>query len=167
MMRVRDAVISFVLGSFLSFGCLSVAGAAKPFVEGPVHDEGQAFVADCGSFEVLDDFVQDITVTYFFDQQGELIKLLIQIQGTDSFLNSVTGKTFPPMHYHNMLVINDPASDIATFQGIVFRLTVPGLGVVFRDIGRITLDRQGNFYFEAAQHQYFEGDIAGLCSALT
>ena len=52
------------------------------------------------------------------------------------------------------------------YDGVVVRLTVPGDGAVFLDIGRIVTDRQGNLYFEAGPHQYFYGDFAALCEAL-
>ena len=45
-------------------------------------------------------------------------------------------------------------------------MIVPGLGTVFVDVGRIILDFETGLVFIKGQHQYFGGDVAGLCAVL-
>ena len=165
-MNVRLIVSSLVLVSLMAFPPLSVASADGPVVEGPIHEEGTAVLADCGAFQVVDVYEVNFILKRFFDEEGNLIKIVEQVWGTDTFTNSVTGKAYP-MDFHNNVVVdfstNPPQ---AANMGVIFRLIVPGAGAVFLDVGRIVLDRQGNVYFEAGPHQFFDGDLEGLCAAM-
>jgi hypothetical protein len=50
---------------------------------------------------------------------------------------------------------------------VIYRVTVPGSGLVFIDAGRIVTNQAGTeITFQAGPHQAFDGDIAGLCAAL-
>jgi hypothetical protein len=45
---------------------------------------------------------------------------------------------------------------------------VPGSGAVFLDVGRVIFDfDEVRLVFLAGQHQFFEGDVEGLCAALS
>ena len=52
--------------------------------------------------------------------------------------------------------------------GVVFRITVPGSGAIFLDVGRFIIDLDDDsLVFLAGQHQFLEGDLDGLCAALS
>ena len=165
-MRIRLIVFSLVWVGLMAFLPLSVASADRPVVEGPFREEGVEVLHDCGSFQVLDVYELNFIERQFFDKEGNLVKLVEQVWGTDTFTNSVTGKAYP-MSFHNNVVVDFTTSPPqGAHMAIIFRLTVPGAGVVFLDVGRIVLDRQGNVYFQAGPHQFFDGDVDGLCAAL-
>ena len=88
-----------------------------------------------------------------------------QVSETDTFTNSVTGKALPT-RFHNAVHI-DPNTGLGANTGVIFRLTVPGSGAVFLDVGRIVTNQAGDIVtFQAGPHQFFSGDLAGLCGAL-
>ena len=165
-MNTRLIVSSLVLVSLIALFPFSVASADGPVVEGPIHEEGTIVLADCGAFQVLDVYEVNFTVKRFFDEEGNLIKIVEQVWGTDTFTNSVTGKAYP-MDFHNNVVVDfSTTPPRAANMGIIYRLIVPGAGAVFLDVGRIVLDRQGNVYFQAGPHQFFDGDLDALCTVL-
>jgi hypothetical protein len=50
---------------------------------------------------------------------------------------------------------------------VISRLTVPGSGAVFLDVGRIVTNQASTVItFQAGPHQFVDGDFAGLCAAL-
>ena len=52
-------------------------------------------------------------------------------------------------------------------MGIVFKVTFPGAGAVFLDIGRIVTNQAGDLVtFQAGPHPAFDEDVAQLCAAL-
>jgi len=164
-MRVYRFVFGLVLASLIAVGCPALASAAPPVFVGPIHDEGTALIVSCGAFDVLDQYNLNFTQTRLSDKNGTLVRIVEQVYGTDTFTNSVTGKTYTG-RYHNTVLI-DPVSGLGANSGIIFRLTVPGAGVVFHDVGRIVANRDGSIItFEKGPHQFFDGNIAGLCAAL-
>jgi hypothetical protein len=141
------------------------AAASKPVVE-EGHDEGTVVLAECGDFQVLDRFVLDFTARLIFDKSGRLVKIVEQISGTDTFINSKTGKEIPTTTFHNSVIV-DPETELGANNGVIFRVTVPGSGAVFLDVGRIVTNQAGTeVTFQAGPHQFFDGDLAGLCEAL-
>jgi hypothetical protein len=144
----------------------SSAAAAKPVVNGPFHDEGTVFFADCGEFQILDRYVLDVTVRVFLDETGTPIRAVQEASGTDTFINSVTGKELPTTPFHNSALI-DPTTHLFAYAGVIYRVTVPGSGLVFIDAGRTVLNQEsGEVTFQAGPHQAFDGDVDGLCAAL-
>jgi hypothetical protein len=165
-MNIRLIVSSLVLVGLMAFPPLSVASADGPVVEGPIHEEGSAELVDCGAFQVLDVYELNYIERLYFDKEGDLVKIVEQVWGTDTFTNSVTGKAYP-MDFHNNVVVDfSTTPPRAANMGIIFRLVVPGAGAVFLDVGRIVVDRQGNVYFQAGPHQFFDGDVEALCAAM-
>lgn len=165
-MRIRFIGFCLVLVALLAV--LPVAGvqADAPVVEGPFREVGSIVIADCGSFQVVDLYELNYIERQFYDQESNLVKIVEQVWGTDTFTNSVTGKAYT-MNFHNNVVVDFSTSPPrGANMAIIFRLVVPGAGAVLLDVGRIVLDRQGNIYFRAGPHQYYDGDLEGLCAAL-
>jgi hypothetical protein len=145
------------------------AAATKPVVEEPLDPiEGDMEVADCnevgvGKFHVRDDFVFTFTAKLFFDENGELIMIVEQIRGTDTFYSPETGKQFTSRFQNTEHI--DPAADTDAVTGVISLLTVPGSGAVLLDVGRIVFEG-GDVTFDAGPHQVVGGDVEGLCEAL-
>jgi methionine-rich copper-binding protein CopC len=142
----------------------SSAAATAPVVE-EHHEERTVVLADCGDFQVLDRFVLDFTERLFFDQSGTLVRIVATVSGTDTFINSETGKEISTTS-HNAVVI-DPEKGLGATNGVILRATVPGSGAILLDVGRIVSNRDFSVItFQAGPHQFFAGDLAGLCAAL-
>jgi hypothetical protein len=143
------------------------SAAGKPVLLGPFHQEGSALLAQCSAFQALDMFQGVLSITAFFDKEGNPESAIIDFRGTDTFLNSVTGKSFTePFHNKEFAALNgDLQPDKLTKVGVAFRLTIPGGGAVLLDVGRIVVS-PGHIEFEAGPHWALEGDFAGLCAAL-
>src|SRR5215212_8150700 len=164
-MRTQLLAWSLVLAFVTAVALPSVVFAVEPVVVGPIHEEGRERFAKCKGFTILDDYVLDYTLRQFFDQDGNLVKMEETVSGTDTFINSETGKAIAAPYHNNVLI--DPEADLGASAGIIFKVTVPGAGAVFLDVGRIVTNQAGDIItFEAGPHQFFEGDFAALCAAL-
>jgi hypothetical protein len=158
-----------VLVSLVALGSFTPALAqGEPLHLGPFHFEGTEVLADCGTFQVLDHYVADLTVTQFLDDQGIRVRDVRQFSGTDTYINSATGKSITE-RFHNTLLVEYEAGIRTQIvnSGVGYRLTVPGGGAVFLDVGRVVYDGQFNVVFwEAGPHHFLDGDFAGLCAAM-
>jgi hypothetical protein len=163
-MKPRRLLLAIALGCLVALAGVGPAAADAPVFEGPHTEEGLAVIADCGAFQVLDRYVLTYTIARFSDRDGAQRRLIEQLSGTDTFVNSATGEEYPTT-FHNTVIV-DPAVRIGATTGVIFRLAIPGAGAVFLDVGRVVADRQGNVYFQAGPHQAFDGDLEGLCAAL-
>jgi hypothetical protein len=165
-MNIRLIASSLVLVSLMAFMPFSVASADGPVIEGPIHLEGTDVLVDCGSFQVLDVYEQTEIFRLFYDQEGNLVKIVSQNWGTDTFTNSVTGKAYPMSFHNNLLVDYSQSPRRSAIVGVIYRLVVPGAGEVFLDVGRIVFERGVGIVFQAGPHQLFDGDFEALCAAM-
>src|SRR5215207_8649727 len=108
-MRIHPLALSLVLVGLVASGSLSPVVADGPVVQ-TFHDEGTAPAFSCGAFTVLDRYVLDVTVRRFFDQNGTLIRFEEHVSGTDTLINSVTGKSYTGRFANNVIV--DPATGL-------------------------------------------------------
>jgi hypothetical protein len=165
---MRRVTLVLAVAAIMAVMAASSAAAAPPEIEGPFHDEGTVVFADqsaCGDFQILDRYVFDFTFTTFFDKDGNPVRAIEQVYGTDTFINSVTGKEIAAP-FHNTVHI-DLTTGFGSLTGVVYRATVPGAGVVFLDAGRIVSNQDFSVVtFQAGPHQFFDGDLDGLCAAL-
>jgi hypothetical protein len=79
---------------------------------------------DCGTFQILDSYSLDFTLIFLSDKSGTLVKILEQVGGTDTFINSITGKSYTE-RFHNTVDI-DPTAHVGATNGVISHLTVPG-----------------------------------------
>jgi hypothetical protein len=143
------------------------SAASKPVFLGPFHQEGNALLAECGTFQVLDSYQGELFITAFLDKDGFPQSAIVDFHGTDTFHNSVTGKSFTES-FHNKefdQLNGDLQPDQVTKVGVGVRLTIPGEGAIVLEVGRV-VERPGSIDFAAGPHQLLDGDVAGLCAAL-
>jgi hypothetical protein len=140
------------------------ASAAKPEVV-TFREEGTEFIADCGDFDVLTDFVFDIRALVFFDEEGneDFARAHVQIQ--DFYYNSETGEGFTETEASNNVTDLSSGEEV-TSVGLRYHVTVPGEGLVLVDAGRLEFDENGEVVFAAGPHQVEEEDFDKLCAAL-
>jgi hypothetical protein len=162
---IRKIMFGVVLGFLVALLSVSAVSADQPVFLGPFTFSGTDVIADCGTFQVLDNWTQVITINRFFDKDGNLVRVLSHGSGTDTFTNSVTGKAFTEKY--NAIGIRDVDANASINMGVVFQLTVPGEGAVFQSVGRIIFDRAtGEVLFEAGHWDFVSGDYSALCAAL-
>ena len=94
MRRIMSMVTVALLMAAMMAAMASSAAATEPVVE-EHHSEGTVVLADCGDFQVLDRFVLGFTERFFLDQSGTLVRIVSTVSGTDTFINSETGKEIP------------------------------------------------------------------------
>jgi hypothetical protein len=153
--------------AFAAFVVLSTAPAAGAGT--PVHftdfEEGDVFLADCGDFDLRDHFTLDVDVTVFTNDAGDVTRVVEHVGGSDTFYNSVTGESVTGTINAGETV--DLVEGTVTENGTIGRITVPGIGVVFFDVGRFVFDFDEGLVFLAGRHHAFiEEDYAPLCELL-
>ena len=141
------------------------AGAASPPLPTKEHAEDDVFLYSCGSFDLRDHVVFDTQGKIFVDEQGNPTRIVQHVGGSDTIYNSVTGESVTGTINSGEIV--DLVKGTATQSGTVGRITLPGMGVVFFDVGRFTIDFETGLVFLAGhQHDFLEGDFAQLCDVL-
>lgn len=133
-MNTRRAVILVVA---LLFAALHPAGAGVALANPPerftIPTSGTFVLAECDGFNVMDEFSGRLTITEFYNQSGDLVRLMFQQYETDRVYNSVTG-----FAVSNRFVVNQtlyPDEGELYIRGLAYNITVPGYGIVHFDSG--------------------------------
>jgi hypothetical protein len=140
------------------------ASAAGPERE-TIQVEDTEFIADCGDFDVLTDYVLDLEMIIFFDSAGNPDYARVHYKVHDFYYNSETGEGFAETESGYNLV-DLPSEREVISAGLAYRVTVPGGGAVLLQAGRLVFDDAGDVVFEAGPHQVLSGDTDKLCEAL-
>ena len=162
---------AFLVGiiAVLAFGSVSTALAAKPVkVNFGPDDFFGFFVADCGDFDVLLDFTAQGHFMLHFDKDGNLVRVHEHFEfPNDVYYNSTDfGISFTGNAVQNTQF--DVVDNQLAISGLQFKLTIPGHGVVFHQVGRIIIDFTiPDVIFQAGPADFDEGNVAALCAALT
>ena len=93
------------------------------------------------------------------------VRLVQHLWGSDRLYNHDTGASLRGTFNANEIV--DLVDGQAIESGQVFRILMPGAGVVFIDVGRFVLDFDEGFVFLKGRRQFFDGDVNTLCAALS
>jgi hypothetical protein len=155
--------VGLAVSGFAMWGGVAGASAGQPV---PVFEtvSGTAFVADCGTFEIWDEFELTSSGHLYLDKNGDPMRIVQHVWGSDRLYNPENGNSFSGTINAGEIV--DLVGGQATESGQVFRIVVPGAGALFLDVGRFTIDFEDGLVFLKGRHQYFEGDFAALCAAL-
>ena len=127
---------------------------------------------DC-SFPLLEQVQGAYRDTFFFDQNGSLVREFLspQFQGAlrITWTNPVTGKSLESHEASTIIVYYNPDGSFKKLmnQGLTFMVTVPGVGnPVLMDVGRIVIERGQGITFYSGNHQELIGDTASFCDYL-
>jgi hypothetical protein len=165
---MRTPVVAVL--SIVAFGIASAAIAAPPMKSriGPVDVVGQ-FVADCGDFQVLNDYRFEATIHDYFDKSGANYKSLVkQWYSPSIFYNSAEPSYWIAGNpaQHEQIWLNFEQGFLAA-SGPAVKITLPGDGVIFYTAGRVVWDfALGQFIFIAGPHDSIFGNVDALCAAL-
>ena len=144
---------------------VSPAASADPPVTISSTGAGDVFLADCGDFDLRDSFTFEENGKMFFDDEGNLARIVEHVGGSDTFYNSVTGTSVTGTINSGETV--DFVNGTVTQNGTVGRITVPGEGAFFFDVGKYIIDFEKGLVFVAGSHHaFFEEDYARLCELL-
>jgi hypothetical protein len=164
-MRLPVVLAGLAVGVVSMLGTVAGAWAVPPVqIAGSI--QGNDPIADCGSFEVWDEFTLSWRGTEHYDQDGNIVRVVEHVWGVDRLYNPDNGKSLDPATFNQGEAV-DLVEGQVKVSGVVFRITVPGSGAVFLDVGRYIIDFDEGLVFLAGQHQFFEGDLDGLCAALS
>jgi hypothetical protein len=139
------------------------AGAVRPemVVIEDIHIE-QVDSTSC-DFPFLEVFDGRVTITTFFDDEGNPIRDQVYLPFHGTLTNEATGESVSADQVLQLTV--DLEDGTESDVGLRFRVVFPGLGVVLLDAGKIVFDADGNVVFEAGPHQIVNEDFAEFCAA--
>jgi hypothetical protein len=139
-MSMRLLVLPVIAGCIL-FGIAGPASARPPERSG-FTESGTEVLAHCDGFDIILDSTGTIHVTAFFDESGELVKVIRRGRVEETMTNSVTGKTVVNRGvFQDFFRRVDGTDDFThTVSGFDFQGKVDGRGpLVFQDVGRKVL----------------------------
>lgn len=133
----------------------------------------------CGSgvasFEVLDQAVRLNLAQRWYNLDGNLVKRRVVHSFADAVLSSPTGAQVPYSQRDietNVFAVPGDLTTGTTYSTSSLRATVPGLGAVLIEKGRVVQGPEGDLEKEAGRHDvtdYFLSDpsaLDALCEAL-
>ncbi len=165
--RLLPALLAAV---FAALPLLSAA-AAPPLVETITNEGSFAFAGPCpNGVTLVETFTEDVRITTFFDKEGTPVRVQIKVNFVGVVTNPETGESVRDAAHHTIFL--DLIDGTETVVGLTFSATVPGVGVVFHDVGRVVFDAAGNVIFEAGPHDVLNTEgahavRANFCAALT
>ena len=168
---ISNSLRAFLVGiiAVLAFGSVSTALAVKPLKVnfGPFDNVG-FFVADCGDFNALLDFTIQGHFIGHSDQDDNPVRVNEHIEfPNDIYYNSES----PDISFRGNAVQNtqvDLVDDTLAIAGLQFKLTIPGQGVIFHEVGRLFIDLETNdVLMQAGPSDFLDENTAALCAALT
>jgi hypothetical protein len=136
------------------------AGATPPLSE--IVTESAVESVSCDGFETVLERNFSGLVTLYFDNQGNPVRVQVQVAMTGSLTNSVTGTSLP-LRGHILLVDNF-TTGVVTFVGPVFLANDPGRGAVITDTGRVIFSGD-ELVFEAGPHEAIDNPEV-FCAAV-
>ena len=125
----------------------------------------------CGSFQILQSDTVTARFTLFYDQAGNVTQAVFHDRAQGTFSNSVTGQSVPfegtVTETLTFATPGDFSTVTTTYTGDVFKVTLPGSGLILHDVGRAVFAPDGTITFEAGPHQLLHGEVQKLCAALS
>ena len=125
----------------------------------------------CGSFQILQSDTFTVRFTIFYNQAGNVTQAVFLIRAEGTLSNSVTGKSVPFegdfTRTDTFATPGDFSTVTATFTGQVYKVTLPGSGLILHDVGRAVFAPDGTITFEGGPHQLLHNEVQMLCAALS
>ena len=135
----------------------------------PVTQTGY-LVGQCGKFDVLTDFTALIRGTIVYDKSGVAVQTIqhLGVIGESIYYNStspIKSVLGGPAEHDNEKIVS--ATGIMSFSGPIFKIRIPGYGLIFAETGRVVIDlTTGQVISNSGHNQLFDQDLAALCEYL-
>lgn len=165
MLHVKKLML-FVAAFTMATLATAHGAAAGPPVGSSGSDSGDVATGlDCGEFEVWDEYELNWNGKRFFNADGQFVRFVQHVWGSDRLYNPENGKSVAGTI--NSGEILDLENRFVRQNGSIFRITLPGAGAVFIDVGTYVFDLDTDeLLFLAGRHDFFAGDVDALCAAL-
>jgi hypothetical protein len=139
----------------------SATGSPPLIVNGTFSDTGPPSSDLCG-YPIVLSFEGTFQVTFFFDQDGNVVRAMLHSNDLATATNPANGNTLTGHE-----VVNIQADFVATEArvGLPLHFNVTG-GSALVDAGRIVIGENTEVTFISGNHEFLEGDLAGFCAAL-
>lgn len=123
---------------------------------------------DCGDYTEYDHeiWVKGINSTIqhtFYNRDGSIDRMLINLIGEDTFFNPETGKEVSGSWSVNVTLLPDNTHIV---NGLLTHITIPGLGVVFFDAGKLIWNAETEEIIFLAGPKMSFGEFEKICSVL-
>jgi hypothetical protein len=159
VLLVRGAVLASVIGATLLVA--ASAGATPPdhFTDSGSYGPESA---SCNGFTnyFQGSFTDKGMTTY--DKNGNPVKDIIHQSGSE--LNWRSGNDDSYTVYFHFTLVYDYATDTSTLNGQIIKVTYPGLGVLFHDVGQI-IHLPGDVTIVHGPHNVWEQGQDAYCNA--
>jgi hypothetical protein len=163
MNRLSRALAFAFVGS-VSLIAASTATAVPPVVElGPYP--GFTDTALCG-FPIETSFEGTVRTTTHLDQNGDPVKIIQTFPNITVTMThgDTTVSTKGPAHV-SISFAPDGSVESVAIQGMSANITLPGVGRLLFDVGRVVWDADGNLVSETGLHQIFgTAEASAFCA---
>jgi hypothetical protein len=131
-----------------------------------------------GDFQVLEDWEVVIRDMYQYDKDGQPTQWVENLRATsDRFYNSVTGKSLDagPGETQEMRVLFENGRMVShRWSGVLFKINVPGHGLIFAESGRATwvwdpndpANLEHSLVANSGHNMWVDRDLEVLCEYL-
>jgi hypothetical protein len=131
----------------------------------PVHNETITIpfevTSNCQGFKVTETGAFTVTVTEYFDKEGNFVRAIVQESYEGVFTLTKSDATFTERGHHTLEFDAD-----GTFSVSGQAFTIVGDEFKLYDVGRIIFDENGEVIFSSAQHPLLGGGFAALDPAI-
>ena len=169
--RLLSSPSALALGVLLALNSAATVWAQPPVTVIIVADSSFVNDFDC-AFPLQEQVTGSVRDTLFYRNDGTLEREFIspQFQGplTVSWTNLATGTRLSSHEASPLTVYYNPDGSFQSIQnrGLTFHVSVPHVGQLLLDVGRIVIKRGQGITFEAGPHQELDGDTAAFCAYL-
>lgn len=164
---MKRMLVPVILAIALLMATFGPAFAGAPFVWTAHYEDKNTYVGTCDGFRVLDSYVTDWTIFDYYDSEGNLDRQVGHVKASGMLYNSKNPENFITYNtntYKHIYEGGYKKADSDTIVGTYYKLTVPGYGDIFLEVGRIILSHHGDVLFTAGQNDFFAGDLQALCA---
>ena len=134
-------------------------------------DENTDIGLSCGSFPILETATFAFRFTIFSNQAGNPTEGIFHTSVEGTLSNPVTGTSVSEVESGTTTDTFATPADFSTVTstqtGQVFKVILPGSGILVHDVGIVTFAPDGTIAFEGGPHQVLHNNLQKLCAALS
>lgn len=153
-------------------GCLAAAGPASANTKtmSILHIDSRYVDRRTCDFPIRVHEFGPFKISDYYDGGGTLLKEILTAGagGPFIFADTANGTTLTMQMQSAPIVTTynaDGSIRTQAINGLEWKFTAPGGGIVLLDTGRLVLDGDGNVIFEVGPHQRQNGDVTRFCAS--